>query len=283
VIDSGATIHATSRKDFFTSYTSGNFGVVKMGNNKLSKIIGKGDIILMMENGLRLVLKDVSHVANKGMNLISVSRLDDEGFCNTFKDGTWKLTRGALVIARGLKHSMLYVTHAKISNCVVNTVEKDDTIALCHKRLGHIGEKVMAKLIKEKVVREIYHVHLKGCHDFLVGKQNQVAFKSSQPSRKENILDLVYSDLCGLLKRSLGGGQYFVTFIDDHSRKTWVYILNKDYVLDVFKQHHALVERETGKKLKCIWTDNGGEYIGAFDAYCKTHGIRHQMTPPKTP
>ena len=63
-----------------------------------------------------------------------------------------------------------------------------------------------------------------------------------------------------------------------------MYILKtKDQVSDVFKQSHALVERETGKKLKCIWTDNGGEYIGAFDAYCKTHGIRHQMTPPKTP
>ena len=179
MINSGATIHATSRKKFFSSYSPGNFDVVKIGNDKFSKIIGKGDIILMMENGLRLVLKDVSHVANKGMNLISVSRLDDEGFCNTFKDGTWKLTRGALVIARGLKHSMLYVTHAKISNCVVNTVEKDDTIVSWHRRLGYVGEKGMAKLIKEKVVPEIDHVHLKGCDDCLVGKKNQVSFKTS--------------------------------------------------------------------------------------------------------
>jgi len=88
VINSGTTIHATSRKEFFSSYTLGNIGVVKMGNNKLSKTIGKGDIILMMENGITLVLRDVRHVANIRMNLISVSRLDDEGFCNTFKDGT---------------------------------------------------------------------------------------------------------------------------------------------------------------------------------------------------
>ena len=37
------------------------------------------------------------------------------------------------------------------------------------------------------------------------------------------------------------------------------------------------------KKLKCIRTDNGGEYIGPFDNYCKSQGIRHQKTPPKTP
>ena len=52
---------------------------------------------------------------------------------------------------------------------------------------------------------------------------------------------------------------------------------------DVFKNFHASVERQTGRKLKCIRTDNGGEYIGEFDAYCKKHGIRHQLTPPKTP
>ena len=54
-------------------------------------------------------------------------------------------------------------------------------------------------------------------------------------------------------------------------------------MLGVFKQFQALIERETGKKLKCICTDNGGEYCGPFDEYCKHQGIRHQKTPPKTP
>ncbi|GKA42824.1 putative RNA-directed DNA polymerase [Tanacetum coccineum] len=83
--------------------------------------------------------------------------------------------------------------------------------------------------------------------------------------------------------KTLGGCLYFVTFIDDHSRKVWVYTLKtKDQVLDVFKQFYALVERQTGKKLKCIRSDNGGEYIGPFDAYCREHGIEHQKTPPRT-
>ena len=60
----------------------------------------------------------------------------------------------------------------------------------------------------------------------------------------------------------------------------WVYPLkSKDQVLDVFKQFEALSERQTGKKLKYICTDNGGEYIGTFDNYCKSQGIRHQKTP----
>ena len=57
----------------------------------------------------------------------------------------------------------------------------------------------------------------------------------------------------------------------------------KDQVLQAFKEFHAFVERSTGRKLKCLRTDNGGEYIGQFDAYCKNHGIRHEKVPPKTP
>ena len=84
--------------------------------------------------------------------------------------------------------------------------------------------------------------------------------------------------------KTLGGAHYFVTFIDDCSRKLWVYVLKtKDQVLCVFKQFQASVERETGKKVKCIRTYNGGEYCGLFDEYCNHQGIRHQKTLPKTP
>ena len=74
------------------------------------------------------------------------------------------------------------------------------------------------------------------------------------------MLDLVYSDVCGPMKTK-----------------------TKDQVLEVFKQFHALVERQSSEKLKCILTNNGGEYSGPFDEYCRHHGIRHQKTPPKTP
>jgi hypothetical protein len=66
--------------------------------------------------------------------------------------------------------------------------------------------------------------------------------------------------------------------------KRFGYVLKtKDRVLKVFKQFQVSVERKTEKKIKCLRTDNGGEYIGPFDAYCKEQGIRHQFTPPKTP
>jgi hypothetical protein len=43
------------------------------------------------------------------------------------------------------------------------------------------------------------------------------------------------------------------------------------------------VERETKKKVKCIWSDNGGEYRGSFEIFCKINGIKLKKIIPKTP
>jgi len=58
IIDSDATLHVTTRKEFFTSYTSGDFGVLKMGNDGESKVIGVGDVFLQTNMGVSCYLKE---------------------------------------------------------------------------------------------------------------------------------------------------------------------------------------------------------------------------------
>jgi transposase InsO family protein len=84
---------------------------------------------------------------------------------------------------------------------------------------------------------------------------------------------------------SLGGSNYYVTFIDDATRKTWVYFIRqKSDVFDTFKKWKDLVENETGKKLKCLRSDNGGEYFSKdFDDYYSYHQIHREKTVPRTP
>ncbi|GJZ31517.1 retrovirus-related pol polyprotein from transposon TNT 1-94, partial [Tanacetum coccineum] len=84
---------------------------------------------------------------------------------------------------------------------------------------------------------------------------------------------------------SLGGAKYFVSFIDDYSRRCWVYpIKKKSDVFEVFKVYKARVELDSGKKIKCLRTDNGGEYTGdEFDLFCKQEGIKRQFTTSYTP
>ena len=137
-----------------------------------------------------------------------------------------------------------------------------------HKRLGHMSEKGLQILNKKGLISGLKGQALESCTHCLAGKQHRVSFvRPDQPRRRKSILDLVHTDVCSMTERSLGGAQYFVTFIDDHSRKVWVYMLKtKDQVLQSFKEFHAMVERETGKKLKVVRSDNGGEYCGPFDA-----------------
>ncbi|XP_056161626.1 uncharacterized protein LOC130135850 [Syzygium oleosum] len=56
----------------------------------------------------------------------------------------------------------------------------------------------------------------------------------------------------------------------------------KDQVLHTFKDLHVKLERETGRKLKCVRADNDGKYRGPFEDYCRVHGIRLEKTVPKT-
>ena len=75
-------------------------------------------------------------------------------------------------------------------------------------------------------------------------------------------LDLVHSDVCQMPQLSMGGHEYVVTFIDDATRKVWVYFIKrKDEVFGAFQNFVALVENQTSKKLKCLHSDNGGEYV----------------------
>ena len=90
-------------------------------------------------------------------------------------------------------------------------------------------------------------IHLEKCVDCLAGKLNRVAFHSRPLLRRERALELVHTNVCYVDAPSHHGGQYFVTFIDDFSRKLWVFVLkSKHQVLSVFKDFHPRVERESG-------------------------------------
>jgi transposase InsO family protein len=73
-----------------------------------------------------------------------------------------------------------------------------------------------------------------------------------------------------------------VSFIDDYSRKTWVYFLkSKDEVFGKFKEFKALIENHSERKIKILRSDNGGEYTSKeFTNFCKDVGIKRELTTP---
>ena len=111
---------------------------------------------------------------------------------------------------------------------------------------------------------------------------------TSKPLDKEleSPLDLVHSELCGLmLVKYLGGVSYFLTFTNKSTRKVWVYLLkNKSDTFDTFKKLLAMVEKQLGKNLKTLRIDNNGEYVSLeFNNFYSQKGIARQYTTPYTP
>jgi hypothetical protein len=122
----------------------------------------------------------------------------------------------------------------------------------------------------------------KGC---ALGKNVKKPFPSSN-NRSKEILDLIHSNVFSpMLVRSLGGSIYYVIFIDDYLRKTWLYLLkSKDEVFNKFQEFKAEIENLTNNNIKTLRTDNGGEYTSKeFVAFCKSTGIRRELIVPHNP
>jgi hypothetical protein len=96
----------------------------------------------------------------------------------------------------------------------------------------------------------------------------------------------VHTNVWGPYKVSyLGGSHYYVTFIYDATRKNWIYFIRqKSNVFDTFKKWKPLVENKTGKRMKCLRSENGCEYCNnEFDYYYSYYGISRENTVPRTP
>ena len=107
----------------------------------------------------------------------------------------------------------------------------------------------------------------------------------SSEHKSKGTLDLVHLDVCGPMSvQSFSGYNYCVTFIDDYSKKTRIYFLKaKSKVFEWFWEFKILVENQTGRKIRVLRTDNGGEYTSnEFLEYCSLEGIKKENIVPHT-
>jgi len=93
-------------------------------------------------------------------------------------------------------------------------------------------------------------------------------------------MDLVFSDVWGPAPTSVGRNNYYVSFIDDYSKFTWIYFLrHKSEVFQCFRNFQNLVERQFGRKILAIQTDWVGEYQ-ALHSFFQRIGIEHHVSCP---
>ncbi|KAK2998182.1 hypothetical protein RJ639_023322 [Escallonia herrerae] len=137
--------------------------------------------------------------------------------------------------------------------------------------------RVVLRLLHSKnALPGMKNIQLDFCEGCVYGKQKRASFQRDGKKKLER-LELVHTDVCGpTTVKSLGGNFYFVSFMDDASKMTWIYVIRqKSDIYHTFKKWKALVKNEIGNKIKCLKYDNGGEYRdGGFQEYCSNNDIR---------
>ncbi|KAG8499371.1 hypothetical protein CXB51_005830 [Gossypium anomalum] len=290
ILDSGCTFHMSPNRDWFTTYETVSEGVVLMGNNASCKIAGVGTIKVKMFDGVVRTLSDVRYVPELKRNLISLSTLDSKGYRYTAESGVLKISKGSLVVMKGQrKTAKLYVLQGSTitgdAAVASSSLSDDDITKLWHMRLGHMSENGMVELSKRGLLDGQGICKLNFCEHCVFGKQKRVRFTRGIHNTKE-ILEYIHSDLWGPSRvPSRGEANYMLTFIDDFSRKVWAFFLKqKSDVFSAFKSWKIMIEKQTGKQIKYLRTDNGLEfYSDEFNRLYKSEGIVRHLTARHTP
>lgn len=125
-----------------------------------------------------------------------------------------------------------------------------------------MSENGLQELLNRGRLHGLKSVELGLCEDCTFKKQKRVSFLKGGKGPQKEKLEVMHTDLCCPAPRtSLDGASYYMTFIDDYTRKIWVYFLkNKSVAFVTFWQWKTLVENETDLKVKCLQSDNDCEY-----------------------
>jgi transposase InsO family protein len=157
---------------------------------------------------------------------------------------------------------------------------------LWHKRLAHINYKALPYVCKVVTGLPELNVDHEGmCNGCAQGKNIENPFLK-RDNKVEGVLELTHSDACGPMPSSfISGYVYYVSFIDDYSRKTWVYFLkSNDEVFSKFNEFKDLIENLSKRKIKILRLENGGEYTSKeFVNFCKDVGIKRELTTAYNP
>lgn len=293
LIDSGATTHMCYKVECLKDFHNSEETQILVANNQKVSSSGVGNASVQTQKGVKTI-SDVVYVPDLRVNLLSVSKIVEKGHAVVFSasgcsiyDADHFQINGEVVATASNVNGLYQLDTAKSSEQVVYITKSYTSQELWHRRLGHLN-RISMDLLKKGMATGVDYGLEKGeaCEVCLLGKQSRKPFKKTGGKRAAEVLGLVHTDLCGPMpSESWNGARYVFTLIDDYSRKIFAYFIkSKSEVLEVFKEYQTLVEKQTGKLIKKIRSDNGTEYVNtAFEEYLKSKGIEHQLTVRYTP
>jgi hypothetical protein len=222
-------------------------------------------------------------------NLLSVSLMCDQGHKVTFDSQKCGIRKKKFKkIGRyGCKNFKQHICVKRNWKRKVLS-RKEDEGWLWHRRMGHMHFDNLFKVSKREIVREMPQIMKPTntlCKNCQQGKQTNIRFKSKEYSTTKP-LEIVHTNLVGpITTKILKGERYFMLLVDDYTRMTAVcFLKNKSEAFEDFKIYKEMVENEIDSRIKCLRSDNGGEFISKeFMDYCSNHGIKRQFSVARIP
>lgn len=238
LFNSGASRHMSPHRDHFASYRDIHPKSFDAANQQTFEAIGQGDIILDLPNGrtsTAIRLTDVLYAPALTYTLISIGRLDNAGYTTTFGGGVGTIFDGSgEVIGIIPKSKGLYrIVQKSESEGTAHAVLEKLTVMELHRRLGHAASSTVQKLVKNGLVDGIeLDLSVKDpefCETCVFAKAKRQSIpKQREGPRATEYGAEIHSNVWGPASvQSIGGRRYFVTFTDDYSRDTHVYLLKK--------------------------------------------------------
>jgi len=228
-LDSGATSHMCCVKGMFISFKE-ETASVKVAAGKYVESPGIGTVSMKV-NGINLKLQNV-------LNFLSVSKAAEFEHSISFgkNEAQVKNKQGQIMLRASIENNLyLFKVNSNQINAV-NSVNKNEI--KWHERYGHLNFKSLKKLndlvvgIDSKITGR--NINCDTCNK---AKLCALPFPKKAETVTKCVLELIHTDVCGPMNvKSLAGNRYFITFIDDFTRKIHVYFLKaKNEAFEKFK------------------------------------------------
>jgi hypothetical protein len=238
-------------------------------------------ILFTGKDGSHRPLTGVYFIPRLTSNIISLGQLDEARCDIRIHHGLLKIhdDHRRLVAKVPRTSSRLYILRLQLARPVCLAVHHDDAAWLWHERYGHLHFDALRKLARDTMVRglpQLDRVH-QLCDCCVAAKQRRKPFLSQAKGRAEGLIDLVHGDLCGPISpMTPSGKQYFLLLVNDCSRYMWLHLLAvKSDAVAAIQRFKALVKTETGRRLRVLRTDHGGEFTSVeFAEYCAGEGVQ---------
>ena len=314
LMDSGASQHVTGCFDDFIEYQKYDepriFGTAQEGNAGNVEGLGEGIVkghIMIDGRRVNITLHKVCYVPAVGETRLfstgviershsfiyqgahTMSIFDQEPKGSVDSGSTVKIMGQKVLSAQYVPWANLYffLLDLEKKNSGILDATSTSTINhdLAHRRWGHPGKEAVRRLPDAvKGVDGVGPPSDKPCDACARGKMTRAPFPPSEKRASEPGV-FIHMDVAGPISTSIGGYSYFCVFVDDCSGLGRVYCLkHKSGQEEAFKLFKAWCETQTGRKIKKVRSDRGGEYMSdAFKALLLSYGIEHDTTMPGSP